>query len=606
MDLRRRHLSLTFRGCTLDGSIEPGHFPHPLMAAELADELLEVHAVYDFSDGTIYNYRKALLGLLESLPSSLPKTTSLATGGRILATTLHEWERSLAASYPASSQVPSRHPGFIRRLIKNRVARQLPVDARIHQWSESPSLHPLPRPRPLDEHSNSERISIRDGCRQQVRELETRLAVGLALLERGVDPRNAGWVSPANLLWATRHLARPGSPGIVSQVGSAASQLPAADRAILDLDPDATMPGLAVLNRLVSMLYPTDVELIAFRSLLQLDTGAAPEELTCLTLDDLEWHDDHASVRLAKARARRHRTVRLLLTSEESSHGWRGGDLIRRILDVTASARAEAESTNDPLATRLFLTVRRSPGGALSVRAGAVDSRTYSMLIKSLPVTISTPHDPRRLRKTVKSVRAAVLRSVEMAAGDDHTVPVFQRHYAQSTTVHVLAGAAINAAQRQVFDRMQEGPTFVARSASEVAQHGDGCSTAVVSAARSELRLSGVDKRINVAQCADPYASPFDEPGRLCEHRPAACFACPNAIVFPDHLPRLLAYRTVLEGHEREMPPAVFAATHGQQLANLDRILVEFSDSERAAAQSELCGIDTTVHIPLSQRGTHL
>ena len=38
------------------------------------------------------------------------------------------------------------------------------------------------------------------------------------------------------------------------------------------------------------------------------------------------------------------------------------------------------------------------------------------------------------------------------------------------------------------------------------------------------------------------------------------CFACPNAIVFTDHLPRILAYRDILRRHENEMTPTQFAA----------------------------------------------
>jgi len=82
------------------------------------------------------------------------------------------------------------------------------------------------------------------------------------------------------------------------------------------------------------------------------------------------------------------------------------------------------------------------------------------------------------------------------------------------------------------------------------------------------------------------------------------CFACPNAIVFADHLPRILAYREILRGHENEMTPAQFAATHGQQLVNIERILSEFSSTEIENAQ--LAHQAASVHVPLTQRGVHL
>ncbi|PZU43540.1 MAG: hypothetical protein DI566_14395 [Microbacterium sp.] len=84
------------------------------------------------------------------------------------------------------------------------------------------------------------------------------------------------------------------------------------------------------------------------------------------------------------------------------------------------------------------------------------------------------------------------------------------------------------------------------------------------------------------------------------------CFACPNAIVFTDHLPRILAYREILRGHEKEMSPGQFAAVHGQQLMNVERILSEFAPDDLQAAENTLASQQPTLHIPLGQRGTHL
>ena len=84
------------------------------------------------------------------------------------------------------------------------------------------------------------------------------------------------------------------------------------------------------------------------------------------------------------------------------------------------------------------------------------------------------------------------------------------------------------------------------------------------------------------------------------------CFACPNAIVFADHLPRILAYQEILRGHEKEMPPEQFAALHGQQMTNIERILREFTATEIETAQSAIDGAGAQVHVPLAQRGAHL
>lgn len=355
--------------------------------------------------------------------------------------------------------------------------------------------------------------------------------------------------------------------------------------------------------RAMSYLYPSDQDLVAFRTLLQLATGAAPEEWSGVTVRDIESHDAALHVRVHKARAHRSRTIRCPVTSPDTDKGWKAGDLVRRILAATAHARDEATSSSDPAMDALFLTVQRTISRHLEPRASPFHRKPFSALLSGISPGISQPHDARRLRKTVKSVRAAVLRSADTAAGDDHSIAVYQRHYAQSTTVHVLAGAAVNAAQAQVFDRLRRGPVFVKSPARDLRADTE---TALSTAATAELASTPTERAMNVAQCSSPYESPFSPVGRLCEHRPSMCFACPNAIVFTDHLPRILAYREVLRGHEKEMPPGQFAAVHGQQLLNVERILSEFAPDDVRAAANKLERQQTAIHLPLGQRGTHL
>ena len=76
--------------------------------------------------------------------------------------------------------------------------------------------------------------------------------------------------------------------------------------------------------------------------------------------------------------------------------------------------------------------------------------------------------------------------------------------------------------------------------------------------------------------------------------------------MFADHLPRILGYREVLRDYEKDMPPAQFAAVYGQQVANIEKILDEFSSEQRDQASRDLNDHTERVHVPLSQRGAHL
>src|SRR5699024_12094514 len=131
---------------------------------------------------------------------------------------------------------------------------------------------------PLDEFSNAERLAIRDDCRTRIRALEGRLAIGRRYLAHGSDPRPEGWVRACDVLWAVRYLGRAPQASIYADV------IRACDAGVLhELSEDfaseratALGGGHRVMRRLMSYLYPSDTDLVAFRTLLPLETGAAP------------------------------------------------------------------------------------------------------------------------------------------------------------------------------------------------------------------------------------------------------------------------------------------------------------------------------------------
>lgn len=599
VDLAPRRMSFVLPTTKLDGTIAPLDFAHPILAAELSDALIEMRRTIGQSDGTAYQYRRALMSLLRGMPDVCPRTASLASPGLAITDAFHLWESALAGSYAPESAIPNKYGRQIRALVRVHAAKGHEISEATLRWAQARVLHQGGDSTPLDEFSNAERLAIRDACRARIRDLETRLAVGRRILFTGEDPRVAGWNRGADVLWGVRHLGRlPGTSIEADLVRACGAGVLSDFHADFAGEKSMTHSDAGPITRhLLTHLYPTSEDLVAFRTLLQLESGAAPEEWSGVRLSDIERTTDSLGVRLRKARAHRTRTVHCTIT--ESGNGWRAGDLILRLIAVTEAAREEANEVGAPDADSLFLTVHRTTSRHLVARQESFSRRPFTSLLTSISPEISRPYDSRRLRKTVKSVRAAVLRSADAAAGNDHSIAVYQRHYAQSTTVHVLAGIAVNAAQHQVFDRAR-GPIFVHAAASTV----DDASGDLAAAAAAELASSATEHGINVTQCTSPYESPFTPAGRLCEHRPSMCFACPNAIVFADHLPRVLAYREILRNHENEMPPAQFAAVHGQQLVNVERILHEFSTTElenaRAAHET------AAVHVPLSQRGIHL
>lgn len=598
MDFHRvRKFDLAWSGHHVLPELRPSDYAVPSIAADLIDALPGVRRSFALADGTTYHYFHSIADVLRFLQESLPPGTTLQNAEAHIARALHTWELGLSSRHSPTSNVPKTRAAHIRRVLRYMTAHGDLLSRDVVQWAAGKHLHESGYSRPLDEFSNAERLLIRDRSRERIRALEKRMAKGLELLRNAEDPRLHGWNSLPNVLLGINSLVAKDAVDLLMPMSEAITSgaldaLPEAAHLRTRRDGGATHRALGIAT---SYVYATAEDLTAFTSLLQLDTGAAPEEIRELRVSDIDFEGNEVRLRVRKRRGRRDRVLHLDRT--ESGRSWRGGDLILRVIDATAAARRHV-SADPTQADRLFLSARRDRTGRIYFAELPVHLGSLGRLLEGVEAEVSKPHDARRLRKTVKSVRAAVLRSVSGAAGEDHSIAVFQRHYAQTTTVHMLAGEAITAAQTQVFQRLRTGPVFVA----DTAEHLQNVDDELVAVAASEvLAETDVDKQVSAAHCTQPYASPYDPIGRLCSHRPAMCFACPNAVVFVDHLPRLIAYREVLRGYERDLPPTQFSATYGQQLVNLEHIIREFSPDR--IADAEAAGRE--LHIPLRNRGEY-
>src|SRR5699024_1834213 len=112
---------------------------------------------------------------------------------------------------------------------------------------------------------------------------------------------------------------------------------------------------------------------------------------------------------------------------------------------------------------------------------------------------------------------------------------------------------------------------------------------------------SETDRQLSVSGCVNPHAPPHREAGQVCMDAPSMCLRCPNAIVFADHIPRLLAYQQILEELSITLSPPQFAVVYGQQLANLTEIHQRFPNDAIAQA----AGTPVRLHLPPNERASH-
>jgi hypothetical protein len=579
--------------------IDPGLYIATRLVAELADAWKECAETAALSPGTVSRQSCVVRSVGKFLTADADRFLTLSGDGAEVARRLHDWESAMVAEFPPPS-VRAKDLGFE---LRNQVARYLQSHGIsggvLADWARGLVLDGRPSQElPLDEFSNDERLQLEQTCRRIVRTTDGRLAHGDTILGRGEDPRAHGWDRVENVLWALRNL--PYDNAFHVHLAGRRRQLDAreVDNITGVRRAEGRIKAAPILSAVGALLAPDDEYLLAIRVLLHLQTGWSPEESARLCRDDIQFGDDAVRVRATKLRAQRIRW-HTLASSQDRPWGWKAGDLLRRA--AHAMRHAHALTPDQPLfwvtACRAARDRRAHEYPHYVIRPHHF-GRTNSLgnLVERHGLSISQPHDMRRLRKTVKSARAALLGTLDGAAGDDHSVEVFRGHYAQTTTVHTIAAQTVLRAQQKVLKRAAQGPTFVAATAAELVQTKADPELAKLAASVADE--TPTEQKLTLAACRDPYDAPFMDNRSLCHASPSMCLQCGNAVVFRDHLPRLLAYRTALDAIENNMPPTVFSEVYGQQRVNIDAIVAEFSPEQTDAARQA----NVHLHRPLGQR----
>ncbi len=578
--------------------ISPSNYVATRLIAELADAWTESAENLDLTPGTVSRQAGVIRRVGEFLTDRADRFLTLSGDGADVARRLHDWESAMVVRFPP----PSVHAKDLGMELRNHVARYLQShavsDGVLMDWASGWVLDGSAwEGLPLDEFSNDERHQLEQTCRTIVRDTEERLARGNAMLKVGKDPRRYGWNRVENILWALRNL--PYDDSFHVHLFGPRRALDGRDvDAQSGVSRDGRLKARSLTTAVGAYLAPEEEYLLAIRVLLHLQTGWAPEESGRLLRSDVEFGESSVRVRTTKLRAQRIRW-HTLSSTEQPPWGWKAGDLIRRA--AQAMQHAHALSPHEPLfwATGIGQARdRRDDEYPLYIIRARHFHCTTSLktLIKRHELTISEPHDMRRLRKTVKSARAAVLGTLNGAAGDDHSVEVFRGHYAQTTTVHTIAAQTVLRAQRKVLDRAKNGPTFIDANAAEIAAGPNDSDSSAL--AKSVADESPAEQQLTLSACRDPYDAPFSQPGSLCHASPSMCLQCRNAVIFRDHLPRLIVYRDVLDDIEKNMPPIQFSEVYGQQRVNIDAILAEFPSDQIEVARRQ----DADLHRPLGQR----
>lgn len=587
-------------------SVDPTAFVCAGLAAELADEWVELAATSGMGVATMRCYRRAIVNFCEHVDATVAGAAeaSLARAAPDLLPVILDWTRQLLARMRPGSTEPAHQAGRLRTLVKRRAQHpDRAVAGNLNGWLSGSTGLRRGTTQEVDEFTRADRKALIRAAWTDVLAVEQRLQKGRDLLERGVDPDVGGWLDPANLLRAI-------ASGVPTR--DLLSHLPHPDdwpAALTDLLPAGVNRNArrrVLLRTLVQMLYPHNTDLHGFRILLMAATGHTSEEVTGLTEEAVEFTPDGVLLTFTKNRARSIR--RRAFTAGEAP----GGEsttvahlaasrldvaaILRRLMAVTQPLRSRGGPTPVPLFLRSAmhvydLTVTRFNGVA--------NGADLACWLARMGVEVAGPVDIRRLRKSGKVEKALAYQGRVSDIADDHSVEVFQGHYAHGTTLKVLAGQVITAAQQRWFSDAIDGPTVLTPEAEDALGEADapavlGLSPEVV----EDLRGGALD--MGVSACRDPFDSPYGRPGNLCPVAPLRCLECRHALVLPSNLPQLLLLADHLDQLRNRLTPPHFHALWGQSHTNLTAVLADRTSTEIEMARKQIAAGQAVLHLPLS------
>ncbi|MEU1379491.1 hypothetical protein [Streptomyces albidoflavus] len=598
-------------------ALDPADYCCSLLAVQLADEWVEYVAATEIV-AQANNYRHAIDEFCRYVDKALGAEAagaSLSDPG--LFDTLVRWELSLPEEYADGSARPWPMASSLRVLVIRRDDHnERTVAADLARLARGPALLGSGESKERDEFTRKEKLVLVRAAWASAHATRKRIKEGWALAAQGRHPDEGSWTSIADLLW-----------GLANEeitVEDIRQRVPVSRHWPLDLLELAAGPGrtprpstasMQLTRRLFARLYPTALDMHAFRVLLMDATGHAAEEVTSFGEAGVEFLPKGVRLTLLKNRAERlrHRAFRDQLppgspapdTDGQGGEGkltvnWarrEASEVVRYLMDLTARARAKAPHITDTLFVHVAV---RSDRTVVFKRWSPSQSKPHFRdWLDAVDVTVKGDPHIGRLRKSTKVEKAIATEGRIDAAADDHTEETFAGHYAQGTTLRIMSGRTIATAQQHWFDQALarvDGPTVVT-DAEGINQ--DRLEEAGLTPDEADGIMSG-QLDMGVSHCKDPYQSPYSRPGELCAVAPLRCLECRNAWILPTNLPQLLLFKAHLEILRTLMPPQDFGRLWGQSWANLNAVLDDLSPEELSLARKHIEVGEAILGLPLA------
>jgi hypothetical protein len=436
-----------------------------------------------------------------------------------------ELTRGQAARYWMSA--PAWAEGASRRLVLACGEAGLVLDGGLAELAGGRSFNARDT-RPLEPYGETEWGALARACATVVEESYRAHREALAAAAGGADPASGGW-SADNLRWL---LSRWG-PSTVEKVSAHAG---------LSVHVARRRGGHA---RASTGLFPHTGVVVAYRLLFGVYSGLVPDGIDDLVTTGIDWAGD-ATVLLSYVKGRQQNAL------------W---------------PRAEP-----PTGDRILV----SPPARSTIQGWIRRQEVTGE--DGVPLKIHR----HRIRTTHEAMRdtSAWWGSSRGLVDPNHSPRSEGDHYLSAPTPRQrqLVDQIITDAQQDLLRRAR--PPVVVTSDQAAGLLGEYPQLAATLKLTDQViaELTGGERDVFTAACADQLSGLHGPKGRPCPARPWVCLLCPLAVFAPRHAPNLVRLQGFFTRQWQAMPSAQFMAVFGPYAARLDEILAGYDPALLAAS----------------------
>jgi hypothetical protein len=489
-----------------------------------------------------------------------------------------ELRRGLLVEYWMATR-SFRWENRLRRMLRGFDAATGRLDPGVRELLAGRPYASTPHRQPLPPYSEREWDRLESACREVADKSYADHRAALAAAARGTTPGLETWTAD-NLAWLLARLGPVGTPGVAAHLGCS-------------LNAVQKRGGVPAAS---ASLFPHLGDVIAYRLLFGIHSGIVPDGIDDLVTADIDWAGD-STVLLSYVKGR--------TAGESVNLPKRAVRLLEQWLAHSQLLRSHA----DPATARhLWLGVTR-PGSSV-----AFSGPVHRDHVKAWARRLGLAGDDGKVLK----IHRGRIRTTHLAMRDrrawngqgrttidpNHSPQVEADHYLTATTPsqRQAVDALVEDAQHDLLRRAHPPTVITSEDAAGLARDYPQ----IVSALRLDdtviAELTGGQRDVFTAACADQLSGLHGPKGKPCPARPWVCLLCPLAVFAPRHAVSLLRLKVFFSRQWQQMPSAHFMAVFGPYSQRVSQVLERFDPAVITAAAAGVADSDDDLPLRPEER----